>query len=205
MKNQNKDLTMNDSSVNSPVIPNPQGKVVPVKEDPSFSSLEPAFKQEVVQAGGIDSLIQSTCGCKKQDVSQDLYVKCVQACAGGSEDVDLTKEMPTILHAIGEMAPQDVVESALITSFWALHSRGMKMLSSSSYAVNANLATKLIRTSHETLEALLKWRRRGEQRIVIQHVNVEGSVGNLVAGGGVVAKLESSPQPTGGIIDASQT
>ena len=203
MENQNKDLTVSDNPVNPPVLPDPQGLAVSVKEDPSFSSLEPAFKQEVVQAGGIDSLIQSTCGCNQQDVSRDLYVKCVQACSGGSEDVDLTKEMPTILHAIGEMAPQDVVESALITSFWALHSQGMKMLSSGSYDVNANLATKLFRTSHETLDALLKWRRRGEQRIVILHVNVEGSVGNLVAGGGVVAKLESSPQHLGGTIDAS--
>lgn len=193
MENQNKDLTVNDNPVNPPV-----------KEDPSFSSLEPAFKQEVVQAGGIDSLVQSACGCKQPDVSQDLYIKCIQACIGGSEDVDLAKELPTILHAIGEMAPRDIVESALITSFWALHSRGMKLLSSGSQDANANIATKLFRTGHETLDSLLKWRRRGEQRIVIQHVNVEGSVGNLVAGGGVVAKLEASSQ-LGGTIDASQT
>ena len=176
-----------------------------VKDDRSLPSLSPAFNQEVAQAGGFPSLLQSICGCKRQDVSLDVFVKCLRACHGGSDSADWTKELPTILHAIGEMAPQDVVESALITSFWALHSQGMKMLSSGSYALNANLATKLIRTSHETLEALLKWRRRGEQRIVIQHVNVEGSVGNLVAGGGVVAKMEASPQPLGGIIDASQT
>lgn len=49
-------------------------------------------------------------------------------------------------------------------------------------------ATKLLRLHNETVEAINKYRRGGEQRVVVQHVQVnEGGkaiVGGVLNGGG---------------------
>ena len=49
-------------------------------------------------------------------------------------------------------------------------------------------AIKLLRLHIETIEALNKYKRKGEQRVVVQHVNIEGqgivNNGSMIAGGG---------------------
>lgn len=179
-----------------------QGSLVPVKEGKSSPDLP--LKQEIAQAGGFDSLVQASCGCQQKDVSHEVVLRCLQASASGVKKEDLPKEMQLVLHELGEMAPRDFVESALASSFLALHRRGMSLLGGAG-EMNLNLSLKLLRLRHETLEALLKWRRRGEQRVIVSHLNLESGsvVGNLLAGGGVV-KMEASTEPTGGTVDASQ-
>ena len=177
------------------------------KQSDPVNQLAPEFQRELALAGDLGSLIQGSCGCKQHDVSEDLYLKCLCACNGGEDGVNWAKEIPTVLHAIGEMSPQDIVESSLVSSYWALHMRAMKLLSSSSSEINTNLAIKLLRLRHEVLDSLLKWRRRGEQRVVVQHLTVSGSIGNLVAGGGgVVAKMNVSTvdQPMGDVADGTK-
>ena len=54
-------------------------------------------------------------------------------------------------------------------------------------------AVKLLRLHNETVEALSKYRRGGEQRVLVQHVNVEGGAQAIVnngsmTGGGVKHK-----------------
>ena len=48
--------------------------------------------------------------------------------------------------------------------------------------LNINRATKLMRLHNETLEALNRYRRKGEQRITIQHVQVNDGGQAIVAG-----------------------
>lgn len=50
-----------------------------------------------------------------------------------------------------------------------------------------NGASKLLTRHHETLEALLKYQRKGEQPVHVEHVHVHGGgqaiVGNVMSGG----------------------
>jgi hypothetical protein len=60
--------------------------------------------------------------------------------------------------------------------------------SSQGVDLNINRATKLMRLHNETLEALNRHRRKGEQKVVVQHVNVNNGgqavVAGEIAGGG---------------------
>ena len=51
-----------------------------------------------------------------------------------------------------------------------------------------NRSSKLTRLYNETLEALMRYRRKGEQKVIVQHVNVNDGgraiVGNFDASGG---------------------
>jgi hypothetical protein len=104
-----------------------------------------------------------------------------------------------VAQLFADAPPQDLTESKLILQANALYSQGMAYLNRAEqydmisqcefYIKNA---MKLLRLHNETVETLCKYRRRGEQRVVVQHVNVEGQAivnnGNMIAGGGVNKK-----------------
>jgi len=104
-----------------------------------------------------------------------------------------------IIEALLALEPKDEIEGMLITRLLALHSQYMHFMSrvsnleqtTAGVDMNINRATKLIRLYNETLEALNRHRRKGQQKITVQHVHVsEGGkaiIGN-VAGGGDNAK-----------------
>lgn len=94
-----------------------------------------------------------------------------------------------ILESLAESAPKDVVEAKLCVQATALYSQGMTYLSR---AENSEMichiefctktAMKLLRLHNETIEALSKYRRGGEQRVVVQHVQVNDG-GKAIVGG----------------------
>lgn len=100
-----------------------------------------------------------------------------------------------VLQSLADNAPKDAIEARLCLQATALYSQGMQYLAR---AENADMlchsefymkyATKLLRLHNETIEAISKQRRGGEQRLVVQYVNVnEGGraiVGNMLTGGG---------------------
>ena len=69
----------------------------------------------------------------------------------------------------------------LITRLISLHMQSMAYLSSQGRdgmslklsEMHFNRLVKLMRVYNETLEALMRYRRKGEQRVTVQHVNVE--------------------------------
>ncbi len=77
------------------------------------------------------------------------------------------------------MKPQNAIEWMLCAQLALLHFQGMQHLGGAEKAdwrqdigFDLNAAIKLLRLQHETLEALMRYRRKGEQRVVVQHVNV---------------------------------
>lgn len=93
-------------------------------------------------------------------------------------------ENMTALH------PQDAMEGALLTQILSLQALGMKFMK---YAANPNHSpqvvdrsvnnfTKLLRLQHETIETLNRYRRKGIQQVVVQHVNVTQG-GQAIVGG----------------------
>lgn len=99
------------------------------------------------------------------------------------------------IQALVDEKPQNAVEARLIAQQNALFFQGMAYLSR---AENSNMlphtelylksAVKLLRLHNETIEALCRYRRGGEQKVLVQHLHVEGQAivnsGNMVAGVG---------------------
>ena len=92
--------------------------------------------------------------------------------------------------ALVAMKPNDIFEGMLCGRLWALHNQAMNYMSraaqpdatTATIDLNINRATKLMRVHTETLDALNKHRRKGEQRVTVQHVNVSNGGQAIVAG-----------------------
>ena len=109
---------------------------------------------------------------------------------------EVEKSHTAILDALYAMKPTDEIEGMLITRLIALHfhiAKQMQILNMNGLTVeqvdtSINRSTKLSRLYNETVETLSKYRRKGEQKVIVQHVNInEGGkaiVGHFQAGGG---------------------
>lgn len=124
-------------------------------------------------------------------LATEIFTRGSFAIAGKKEG----KKANIAAQALADNPPQDSIEAKLTLQANALYSQGMAYLYR---AEQENMITqcefyiknamKLLRLHNETVEALCKYKRRGEQRVVVQHVNVEGQAivnnGNMIAGGG---------------------
>jgi hypothetical protein len=99
-------------------------------------------------------------------------------------------------EALLAMKPTDIFEGQLCSHLWVLSNQAMSFLNvAANPDVNdaradlmINRATKLLRLHNETLDVLNKHRRKGQQTVTVQHVNVEAGgqaiVGNVSNGRG---------------------
>lgn len=138
---------------------------------------------------------QELTGTSFQALAKDIIKRSAFAIPGYDEDQQ-TKVLCELLH---EMKPQNAVEGMLCAQLAVLHFQGMQCLGSAENAdwrphteQELNFAVKLLKLQHETIEVLMKYRRKGEQRVVVQHMHVnEGGkavVGNFQAGGNLSAE-----------------
>jgi len=109
---------------------------------------------------------------------------------------ELLTKLNASLSIFTGMKPKDSVEAMMITQMIALHE--MALLSSERALIteqpdefvgkNVNRATKLCRTYALLAEALTKYRTKGQQKITVQHVNVndggQAVIGDVNQGGG---------------------
>ncbi|OJU79975.1 MAG: hypothetical protein BGO10_01365 [Chlamydia sp. 32-24] len=84
-----------------------------------------------------------------------------------------------VVQFLCSMQPQDATEGMLYSQMLALHTLGLRYLDFAKEAKtyrfqdsSMNHAIKLLKLHHETLETLSRYRRKGEQKVVVQHVNV---------------------------------
>jgi hypothetical protein len=84
-----------------------------------------------------------------------------------------------VLAAIDGIRPTDEIEAMLAVQMVATHETAMEMLSRAKQAESTSrfqeygsLAVKLLRTYTAQVEAIARLRRSGEQRVIVQHVNV---------------------------------
>lgn len=138
-------------------------------------------------------------GAKNVTFATRLFTTCAPATGlmDRNKPEELVKNSDAVLDALYSIKPQDEIEGMLVTKLIALHFQGMNYLALSSdknaspqqKEIHLNRATKLIRLYNETLEAFTRYRRKGEQKVLVQHVNVEQGgqaiCGNVQAGGGV--------------------
>ena len=122
---------------------------------------------------------------------------------GGTKPLSET-ELNGTVAMLQETAPKDEIESMLIGQMIVTHSlvaiqarrlRGAENIPQ--LDANGTLLTKLQRTFVAQVEALQRYRSKGQQQVRVEHVHVhEGGraiVGTIRAGGGVRTKIEDQP------------
>ena len=99
---------------------------------------------------------------------------------GMKQDDDLDR-LNAISALLPGMRPQDETETALLGQFIALQESGFRCLRQANadegfYHIErfALLATKLLNTANQTMQALLKYRSKGQQTVQVIHFHNEG-------------------------------
>lgn len=101
--------------------------------------------------------------------------------------------------ALLSMKPADEFEGMLCTKLIALHNQSMNFMnrltspniSNEVIDMNINRSVKLQRLYNETLDALMKYRRKGEQKVTVQHQHVQVNEGGQAIVGQVGGRVNS--------------
>ena len=121
-----------------------------------------------------------------------------QVVMAGCNNEDQQKMLDNTLVGISDIKPKDTIEAMLAAQILAIHNATMRnltrangLLSSRSYkeielgSKAFNVANKLARTYTMQMEALQRYRGKGQQKMVIEHVNVNSGgqavIGNVEA------------------------
>jgi hypothetical protein len=126
------------------------------------------------------------------------------ACDGGSSNPPSERALNQVLAAATGIGARDEVEGMLATQMVATHFAAITLLRRLKGAENipqqasaGSLAVKLLRTYAMQMEALQRYRGKGQQKVTVEHVHVHSGgqaiVGNVAPGGGVSSKLEDRP------------
>lgn len=187
-----------------------------VKSNPMFRSceangnetLELAFDKRLGNQQASDLLnsrIMETTGSVNPSVGLRLLILAGQAVISSkSNNKELAERLDGLAQAMQTLSPQDEYEGQLVAQLVVLHEHAMDWLGRANRTervdfanVYLNGASKLLTRHHETLEALLKYRRKGEQRVHVEHVHVNAGgqaiVGNVISGAGMNQKFEEGP------------
>jgi hypothetical protein len=159
----------------------------------SFDHPEPAVGQV---------LLMQALGTTDADFIDGLLGQLVSASAQGREPDE--RGVNFMLAMVKGVSPRDQVEVMLAAQMAAVHMATMTFARRLAHVENIaqqdsaeRAFNKLARTFASQMEALKRYRSSGEQKVTVQHVNVEAGgqaiVGN-VAGGG--RGSSSNPEPT---------
>ena len=101
--------------------------------------------------------------------------------AHGMKQDDDVGRLNAVAALLPGMRPQDETETALLGQFIALQESGFRCLRQANsqegfYHIErfTLLATKLLNTANQTMQALLKYRSRGQQTVQVVYVHNEG-------------------------------
>lgn len=139
------------------------------------------------------SSLYAATGCANEEYAYKLIT---QIAVGSPKllDKDLKAHMAeTVNESMGvllSLAPKDEIEGMLCARMLVLQAQYMNYMgraalpeqTSPGIEQNLNRATKLMRLFNETLDALNKHRRKGEQKVTVQHVNVNNGGQAIVNG-----------------------
>jgi hypothetical protein len=128
------------------------------------------------------------------------------SCGGPGRQFD-EREVNGMLAAMHGIAPRDEIEGMLAAQMVATYKAAMRCLGrlkNSEYVEqqdsHGNLAVKLLRTHVMQMEALQRYRGKGEQKVTVEHVHVhrggQAIVGTIHRGEGASSKIEEQPHAT---------
>ena len=121
------------------------------------------------------------------------------ACRGSTAQPLVADDVNAVLAAMHGIAPNDEAEAMLAAQMIATHTAAMAALRRVKTAdnipqldSNGNLAAKLLRAYTAQLEALARYRGKGQQKVIVEHVHVHSG------GQAIVGAVNSHPPPGGG-------
>jgi hypothetical protein len=117
-------------------------------------------------------------GTKSRDLA--LYiVRQLSSLVHGTSDEDATKAVDLAMNLQHAIQPKDELEALLASQMAGAHHLAMKFMQRASYdqptdVLNANVdrATKMMRTFTAQMEALNRYRGKGQQKVTVEHVTV---------------------------------
>lgn len=149
-----------------------------------------------------EDAIKHLTGTTDSDLADEILIRGISALPSRKSGNNV-KNANMIVQGLADSEPKDATEAKFIVQATALYAQGMYYLKRSEEVLGDGCydkqgwnqifiknALKLLRLHNETIEALSKYRRGGEQKVVVQHVNVEGGSqaivnnGSMIAGGG---------------------
>ena len=153
----------------------------------------------------IDSRIMEATGTANPNLGISMLSKVAQAILPSKADAKTVADQFNMsAQSMQALAPQDEYEGQLIAQLVVLHEHAMDWLGRASRTdrvdfanVYLNGASKLLARHHETLDTLLKYRRRGVQQVHVEHVHIHSGaqavVGNITTGGGLNPQNAEGP------------
>ena len=157
----------------------------------AFRKVTPTEKYELV-----NSTVSTATGSVSEEFSTMLMQKTVRAFMNSDDVGRSVKIINAVTGVLLSLKPADEIEAMLITRLLYLDNQASTLMSMADKAERIdhaeryiNMAVKLMRLHNETTEALTRYRRKGEQRVIVQHQEV--NVGN--GGQAVVHQGEANP------------
>lgn len=139
--------------------------------------------------------LQKVFGTSDPELFSDIISRGTTAIRGSQE-----MRQNILVQVLADYEPKNTIEAKLCAQAHNLFSQGMRMIEDANqYDMISQQehclknAFKCLRLHNETVLVLDKLRRGGEQKVIVQHVNVEGGqaaimTGNFQAGVGVKEK-----------------
>ena len=130
------------------------------------------------------------------------------AVINGSGALDVNAD----IAAVAGIQPRDHLESMIATQMVALHNFGMYAFAQAmrqgqtvdGQALCLSQATRLLRSFREHVEALQRYRGKGQQRVTVEHVHVHQGGQAIVGVGAVQVPARSTASPAVGGGDATE-
>jgi hypothetical protein len=129
--------------------------------------------------------LESVFGTRELDIIDEIINKSVNAMG----DLPREKKTNTLVQALADCNPKNTIEAKLLAQAQVLFSQGMRLIN---FANSENMlfqqahymkfALQCLKLHNETVLALDKFQRKGEQKVVVQHVNVEGGQNAFMTG-----------------------
>lgn len=153
----------------------------------------------------LHSAIAAATGSTNSTVGIQLLINLSKAIVSSNANTEeVVSQLGTLAQTMTMLAPEDPYEGQLVAQLVVLHEQSMEWLGKAMRTervdfanVYLNGASKLLTRHHETLDALLKYRRKGEQRVLVEHVHVHNGgqaiVGSITTGSGMNQKTEEGP------------
>jgi hypothetical protein len=162
---------------------------------PDEPKAEPELPAEVRQEQA--ARLTRTFGTRSENLAT-LWLNQLMSALPAAQDASPADLLARVWPAINGIAPQDEIEAMLAVQMVAVHNVALNQLHRAAhpndYAATghaaAGNAAKLLRVFREQLQALQRYRGKGQQKVTVEHVHVH-------AGGQAIVGNVEAPQGRG--------
>lgn len=172
-------------------------KTVGKTEDGNIG-IEPDFKEDLSKGDAFrefQAKVHDATGCVDLDLAIKNLSKASNAITSDPNNTKVAVEnMNRMARAMAALEPRDDIEGQLIAQLVVLHEQSMYWMGRAIRTDRVdfantylNASTKLVNRHHETLKTLMRYRQGGDQKIIVENVNVnqggQAIVGHVTGGG----------------------